>query len=805
MLSPSAKAPVRLLAAVGLFSGLPGPRGLALDPVTLEPGVSLELARHRASQIHDLRYDLLSFNIPAEPDRPVTGQVSLSWRAENPAAPIVLDFAPVDGRIESVRLNDRPVVYAHTNEHLVVRDGLAPGRDGRYSLRVRFVAGTAPMNRREDFLYTLFVPARARECFPCFDQPDLKARFTLSLEIPSAWQALANAPVDFEKHTTDSRKRIRFKPTALLPTYLFAFTAGRYEVLERTRDGRRIRMFHRESDPERIARNLDRVLELHFDALDWLEAYTGIPQPFAKFDFALVPGFQYGGMEHAGAILYRDRSILLDATPTAQEKLRRASLIAHETAHMWFGNLVTMRWFNEVWLKEVFANFFAAKIVNPAFPEMNHDLQFLLRHYPGAYRIDRSEGPNPILQDLGNLADAGSIYGAIIYLKAPIVMRQLEERIGSAAFQEAIRDYLARYAWGNADFDDLVRCFEESAKEDLAAWVNPLVKGTGLPRLSSDRDPFAYGMYPLEKGALGRDLETRVRDANPLLRGAAWLELRENMLAGKIARHRYLDFLRQRLPHERDPQLSAYLLDILREDSLWQDTQRRGISDAQASEGLLWNLMRADYPASMRKAFFKAWVALLRSPGMVERLHAIWSGKGELDLALSEPDESYMAMELAVRGVDVLAAQRARIADADRRKRFAFIMPALSPDPGLRAAYFQALSRAEKRQPEPWVLTALRYLQHPVRVEQDLADAPFESMQDLGKLLALLPEVKATGDIFFPKAWLDAGFSGHRSAPAAEIIRRYLETHPDLAGDLRLKLLQAADPVFRAARESGTR
>ena len=132
--------------------------------------------------------------------------------------------------------------------------------------------------------------------------------------------------------------------------------------------------------------------------IEWLERYTGIPYPFGKFDFVLVPSFQFGGMEHPGSIFYNASSLLLDPSATTNQKLGRASLIAHETSHMWFGDLVTMRWFDDVWMKEVFANFMAAKIVNPSFPEINHELRFLYAHYPSAYDVDRTAGTNAIRQ-----------------------------------------------------------------------------------------------------------------------------------------------------------------------------------------------------------------------------------------------------------------------------------------------------------------------------------------------------------------------------------------------------------------------
>src|SRR4029077_7456378 len=120
-------------------------------------------------------------------------------------------------------------------------------------------------------------------------------------------------------------------------------------------------------------------------------------------DFILIPSFQFGGMEHPGAILYNAAGTMLDETATQNQLLNRASTSAHETSHMWFGDLVTMQWFNDVWMKEVFANFMAAKIVNPSFPQVNHELRFLYQTYPAAYDVDRTEGPNPIRQDLVNL------------------------------------------------------------------------------------------------------------------------------------------------------------------------------------------------------------------------------------------------------------------------------------------------------------------------------------------------------------------------------------------------------------------
>ena len=240
-------------------------------------------------------------------------------------------------------------------------------------------------------------------------------------------------------------------------------------------------MVHRETDAQKVARNRDAIFDLHAAALDWLERYTGIPYPFGKFDFFLVPAFQFGGMEHPGAVFYNAAALLLDESATQNQRLERASMIAHETAHMWFGDLVTMTWFTDVWMKEVFANFMAAKIVNPSFPDVNHDLRFLHAYYPLAYDVDRTAGTNAIRQPLDNLKDAGTLYGAIIYQKAPIVMRQLETLMGADAFRDGLREYLRAHQFGNASWPDLIALLDARTPADLATWSHAWVEERGRP------------------------------------------------------------------------------------------------------------------------------------------------------------------------------------------------------------------------------------------------------------------------------------------------------------------------------------
>jgi aminopeptidase N len=275
------------------------------------------------------------------------------------------------------------------------------------------------------------------------------------------------------------------------------------------RDGRTVRIFHRESNTSRFEQNRAALTDQHAHALRWMEEYTDTPYPFEKLDLVLIPSFQFNGMEHPGALFYNADTVLLDPTATQSRHLARAHVIAHETAHLWFGDLVTMRWFDDVWMKEVMANFMAAKIVNPSFPDVNHDLRFLLQHYPAAYEVDRTDGANPIRQPLGNLNEAGALYGAIIYQKAPIVLRQLEMLMGVYPLRDGLREFLRTYAFGNAGWPDLIRLLDPRTEHDLAAWSRAWIEEAGRPSLSTDLHMAGDVIEELtvrQSDARGRDL-----------------------------------------------------------------------------------------------------------------------------------------------------------------------------------------------------------------------------------------------------------------------------------------------------------
>ena len=373
------------------------------NPRFYDEGVSQELAILRKQEIKELKYKLY-FSIPEQKSVPVNGEIAIEFNLDAPQE-IILDFREKPEKIKSVSVNGQTARYEFHNEHIILPEKNIV--EGKNNITIKFIAGNQSLNRNDEFLYTLLVPDRARTLFPCFEQPNLKATFSLRLDIPTAWKAVSNTYITKEE-TKGNCKTVTFAPTEPLSTYLFSFVTGKLEHQEYTEGNRKISAYYRETDSKKVAQ-LDTIFKQVTASLNWLEEYTSVPYSFAKDDFIILPGFQYGGMEHTGATLYNDTQMFLSENPTPDEELRRTQLIAHETAHMWFGDLVTMNWFDDVWTKEVFANYFAALITEPLFPQVNHQLNWMKSYTAADLSDERTPGTTEIRQPLDNLQNAGLI------------------------------------------------------------------------------------------------------------------------------------------------------------------------------------------------------------------------------------------------------------------------------------------------------------------------------------------------------------------------------------------------------------
>jgi aminopeptidase N len=735
--------------------------------VMLEPGVSSELATYRKKYISNVSYEL-AFRIPEQLCDPISGNAIINFHQSRAQRGVILDFQGGADRIHRVTVNGQEENFQYLNEHIILSSRFIIPAMNR--VEVDFTATDQAMNRSEEFMYTLFVPDRASTAFPCFDQPDLKAKFFLNLEIPESWTAVGNGPL-LNVKTEKNRKHMTFSADHPISTYLFAFAAGNFDTIMHTIEDRSFTLYHRETDHEKLANNADRIFQQHFDALNWLEIYTGIPYPFAKLDMVLLPGFQYSGMEHPGAIWYRDNRLLLDKRAPISDQLAKASLIAHETAHMWFGNLVTMQWFDDVWLKEVFAGFMADKIVHPQFPDINHNLQFILSHFPRAYDIDRSRGTHPIKQHLDNLKKAGSLYGAIIYNKAPIVFQNLERMMGPDAFQQSVQEYLKKFSFNNSDWDDLAFIFDNNSSTDIMEWSHQWIYSTGMP------DPYVPDS----------DVESR--------RAASHLKRYEGFLNNQERASSYFEHLVSSIEKENNAQIMRYLTNNLQR-VFWRFlTHEERLHYASISENMLWKKINTVEPDE-KPLFLEVFAKIALTEQAMNQLKEMYLNRISFkEMELSEEHRFLIASELMLReypdSEQMLHDLMLSVTNPDRKRRMAFLQPVLSNEPIERDKFFSQLKDEENRRPEPWVVEGLNFLHHPLRSEQ--------SRKYVGVSLDMLEEIQRTGDIFLPLHWLNATLGGYSDKATAKIVEEYLETHPDLNHDLQLKVWQAADHLFRAA------
>jgi len=394
------------------------------------------------------------------------------------------------------KVNGRATALKGDGAHLRIPAALL--KSGENSIEADFRSPIAPAGASiiryhdatdgADYLYTLLVPSDANLLFPCFDQPDLKARVTLTLATPRGWKALANGTLLASDSTTGAgRTTHRFRESDPISTYLIAFAAGPWATTSAVMNGRPISMWVRASRAKEA--QADTLIAANARAIAWLETYTARPFPFQKFDFLLAPAFPFGGMEHPGAVFYNEESFIYREPPTRNQLLGREATIYHEVSHQWFGDLVTMKWFDDLWLKEGFATYIAAVMQDDLSPGAHAWRTFFLRNKPVAYATDASRGTTPVWQSLANLDQAKSNYGAIVYNKAPGILKQLNYAVGDTTFKRGLRIYLHDHAYGNATWQELLTSIASiSARPDTAprpidlmAWGRQYILRPGMP------------------------------------------------------------------------------------------------------------------------------------------------------------------------------------------------------------------------------------------------------------------------------------------------------------------------------------
>ena len=834
-------------------------------------GIPRELARARASMIADVRYQLGFSVTPHTPD--VTGHEELKFNLlldnlkKVPTPEVLLDFR--EGTVSKLVVNGKASQATIENGHIALAGTLLQG--GLNTVSMDFTAPVAPAGKaftrfedkddNSEYIYTLFVPMDASMAFPCFDQPDLKARFKLAVIAPATWTVISNTSPE-GTGTLSSVQETRFAETKPISTYLFAFAAGPFKKVHDTPGlpG----LYVRQSKLKKAEEEAPEVQEITAQGIKYLSDYFAQPFPFPKYDMVMIPGFAYGGMEHAGATFLREESILFRAAPTHSDHLNRDILLLHELTHQWFGDLVTMRWFDDLWLKEGFAEYMAFHAMADVMPKENFWKRFYQSVKPSAYGIDRTKGTTPIYQDIGNLKDAKSAYGAIVYDKAPGVIKQLAFVVGEDKFRDGLRLYLREHSYGNAEWNDLVKAFEQVSGVELQEWAKVWIRRRGMPQVDVEWscnkanriEHFILKQHDVldEKGVWPMAMEIALHYPNDSVTRVK-VELKSQQ--AEVPQALGYGCPVYVFANDQDYGYGLFLLDLRSRRAVMEELGAvKDLFQRTLLWGSLWSSVReADLDP---KEYIDLAIKLLPEEkdetlagGIASRLaaslHFYVSPEVRAQLvpraeALAY-DEAMHASDLNLRIVwyralrwvaesdrgrgyikDILSGKLTvpgvTLRPLDRWTMVTSLIALNDPDAGtiyteeqkrdqtgdgLKYAYDTAAARPDAKTKQEYFHD---YLQNPSRpedwVEGSLGSFNYWNQSDLTlpylkSALDALPQVKRERKIFFVLAWLRAFIDGQQSAAAQQVVHEFLQT-ASLDPDLRLKILEISDGLDRTVK-----
>jgi alanyl aminopeptidase len=367
---------------------------------------------------------------------------------------------------------------------LVTLTAAAPIAPGAYVLEIGFTntfnrAGLGlykTVSRGDAYLFTQFEDRYARKAFPCWDEPSFKIPWQLTITVPAALEVVNNSPPAQESRGGGT-KTVAFGRTPPMPAYLVALAVGPFEYVPVPGlpvPGRII-------TPRGQSALAGEAVRLSPAVFSRLETYFGIPYPYAKLDQIAVPEYVFGAMENAGLITYVDSLLLIDpAHPPFSARRQLANVIAHETAHMWFGNLVTMAWWNDLWLNESFADWICIKVTADAYPEFRLNLQQVTDTHV-AMRTDAQPSVLPVRRAVTGADDPEQFVDELTYNKGKAVLGMAENWIGPETFRTAMRAYFSQHRWGNTTAADLWAAFDQASGKNISALIDTFIEQPGLP------------------------------------------------------------------------------------------------------------------------------------------------------------------------------------------------------------------------------------------------------------------------------------------------------------------------------------
>ena len=696
---------------------------------------------------YEVDVDVRGATDPARTGYPVT--TTVRFDCAQPGASTHLDY--IAESVDAVELNGRTLDVAavagdarirlddlEASNTVVVRGTSAYSRSGEGMHRFVDPADG------QTYLYTQYEPADARRVFPTFEQPDLKGHFVFALSGPADWVLASNRPESAREDLGDGHVRVRFEPTLPQSTYITTLLAGPYAQWEDRWGGHGasgadavdLRLFTRATMAEHF--DPERVFAVTKAGLDHFHDLFGVPYEWGKYDQAFVPEYNLGAMENPGLVTFTE-DFVFTSRATAVQYEGRANVILHEMAHMWFGDLVTMSWWDDLWLKESFADYMGSLGVDEATEFSSSWVTFASRRKAWAYVQDQLPTTHPIVADIVDLEAARQNFDGITYAKGASVLKQLAAFVGREAFLDAARRYFQRHAWGNAALADFMAALAEASGRDMDAWAQAWLHTAGVPRLSVEvgapsrqgrpatpelvheaTDPVTgeqvlrphvlkVGVFePSATGALVRTGQTAVE----VPAGQARTPLTELEVPA--------DGVRLVLPNDEDLTYAKLTLDDASLDAVLTHPVADPLAQATVWAAL-WSMVR-DGDLSVR-AFIQAVGRLgasLREPGVYQMV--MTQAASAIGLYARVEDRAQLRTELAA----VLAGHLEQLEPGgDRQRAAARVLAQLGRDDAdvARLAARTLVTDAESRAPQLQVDREIRWLVLQARASTGLADA----------------------------------------------------------------------------------
>ncbi len=440
----------------------------------------------RSKQIANVSYRL-ALSLSAD-ETEFSGTVEVEFDLLNTAQALTLDFS--EGNVLEVSLNGKAIPVSYNRWFITIDRSLL--QEGRQKVLVDFShpysrtgSGLYRFTDPEDqrvYIYSDLEPYDANWIFPNFDQPDLKATYEMRVEAPRAWQVVTSIR-ESEVTVEGERRTWTFPADKKFSTYLFSLHAGPYQIWEAAADAVPLRLMARQSLAKYV--DVQEWFEITRQGLEFFQTYFDIAYPFHKYDQIIVPDFNAGAMENVAAVTFSERYIRRgDYTPDERERI--ANVILHEMAHMWFGDLVTMKWWNGLWLNESFATFMAnlALVENTVFTRAWHT--FFSRTKLWAYNTDEQLTNHPIELPVNNTDSGFANFDGITYGKGASVLKQLSYLIGPAVFRQGVSQYLKNNAYQNTELDDFTSALATAAGRDLQEWTRQWLYTKGTNKITAD-------------------------------------------------------------------------------------------------------------------------------------------------------------------------------------------------------------------------------------------------------------------------------------------------------------------------------